>query len=667
MAQRSENGRRMRIAMAASWPVGAAIVAGLTLSCVVVSGWAADRSVTSRATDAQHPRDTDTEKPSPDAKQRIDELIRQLGSPRFTVRRTAATELDKIGPEAFDQLYAATDSADPEVAASARYLLRQITVRWTRSDDSAKVRQIFRNYGEQDEEEHKRALVQLSDLPEGEGIAGLCRIARFDRSPLISRLAAVAIILPADRDEANRSVDPEIISRELGECARPAAQWLRQFQIQLRDPAASVSGWQKLVDEEAKRLETRGDETSVLVVSEMLWNLADVYRRQGDTAKLLVVVDRMMNLGSDDLDDILVNTLQWFVDHEMWAALDQFVTKYDGRIQQAKRPLYLVALARAQEGNKELAEQLAERAWHLEPKQPLASFDEARELAGLGQLDWAAREYHVAFDNQPLDSPTGIPARVLLSVLLQDYERYQEAADVVEPILTALEKNRGLRQQYENLQRIFFERDIDLQDAASLALRQHFLLACAYEQHGDWAHQREQLLQALTPGEGDADAEDADVLIAMYRVHDADDAWRADTLRRIKSLAQTIEKQIEDNPNSGPAYNQWAWLISNTEGNYDKALRYSKRSIELATDQRTAQRTISSRASYLDTLGRCYYAVGDYENAIQNEREAVRLIPHMQVMLRQLAMFEKAAAEKSGKGTEAGGQGSGKTDLTPSP
>jgi tetratricopeptide (TPR) repeat protein len=391
----------------------------------------------------------------------------------------------------------------------------------------------------------------------------------------------------------------------------------------------------------------------------MLWNLADVYRQQGDTAKLLVAVDRMMNLGGDDSDDILVNTLQWFVDHEMWGALDQFATKYDGRIQQAKRPLYLVALARAQEGNKELAEQLAERAWHLDPKQPLASLDEARELAGLGQVDWAVREYRVAFDNQPLDSPTAIPARVLLSVLLQDYERYQEAADAVEPILTALEKNRGLGQQYENLQRIYFERDIDLQDAASLALRQHFLMACIYEQQGDWAHQREQLLQALTPGEGDADAEDADVLIAMYRVHDADDAWRANTLKRINSLAQTIEKQIEDNPNSGPAYNQCAWLISNTEGDYEKALRYSKRSLEFPTEQRTAQRTLSSRASYLDTLGRCYYAVGDYENAIKNEREAVRLIPHMQVMLRQLAMFEKAAAEKEkGGGAKAEGGGS---------
>ena len=36
------------------------------------------------------------------------------------------------------------------------------------------------------------------------------------------------------------------------------------------------------------------------------------------------------------------------------------------------------------------------------------------------------------------------------------------------------------------------------------------------------------------------------MLIAMYRMHDADDAWRADTRKRIDSLAQAIEKQIED-------------------------------------------------------------------------------------------------------------------------
>src|SRR5688500_8371851 len=53
-------------------------------------------------------------------KQRIEELIRQLGSPRYTERRAAANELRQIGAEAFDLLNAATGNSDPEVAASAQ-------------------------------------------------------------------------------------------------------------------------------------------------------------------------------------------------------------------------------------------------------------------------------------------------------------------------------------------------------------------------------------------------------------------------------------------------------------------------------------------------------------------------------------------------------------------
>ena len=37
MTQRLENGRRMRIAVTAAWPVGVIIATGLTISCAAVS------------------------------------------------------------------------------------------------------------------------------------------------------------------------------------------------------------------------------------------------------------------------------------------------------------------------------------------------------------------------------------------------------------------------------------------------------------------------------------------------------------------------------------------------------------------------------------------------------------------------------------------------------
>jgi tetratricopeptide (TPR) repeat protein len=73
------------------------------------------------------------------------------------------------------------------------------------------------------------------------------------------------------------------------------------------------------------------------------------------------------------------------------------------------------------------------------------------------------------------------------------------------------------------------------------------------------------------------------------------------------------------------------------------AVVYSRRSLELAPDE----------PSYLDTLGRCYYAVGDYEHAVENQRRAVELAPQYGVMRRQLAMFEQALADAQSKDAQS--------------
>src|SRR5688572_30802925 len=134
----------------------------------------------------------------PASKERIAELIRQLGSPQFAVRRAASIELRQIGAEAFDLLNAAIEDADLEVASSARYLLRQITVRWVRGEDSAAVRALLNDYGDRPDETRLEHVETLAKLANGDGVAALCRIARFDRSPLVSRAAALEIIRPRE-------------------------------------------------------------------------------------------------------------------------------------------------------------------------------------------------------------------------------------------------------------------------------------------------------------------------------------------------------------------------------------------------------------------------------------------------------------------------------------
>jgi len=109
---------------------------------------------------------------------------------------------------------------------------------------------------------------------------------------------------------------------------------------------------------------------------------------------------------------------------------------------------------------------------------------------------------------------------------------------------------------------------------------------------------------------------------------------------RIQQAVRTVEGFIEQEPNNSHWYNHWAWLVSNTEGDFAQAVKHSLRSLELSPDS----------PSLLDTLGRCYYAVGELENAVRVQREAVRRHPHLQVMGDQLELFESALAERNSKG-----------------
>jgi tetratricopeptide (TPR) repeat protein len=568
--------------------------------------------------------------------QRIKTLIRQLGNPRFTIRRAAANELRQIGAEAFDLLNAASDDTDPEVAASARYLLREITVRWVHSGDSAAVRAVLRDYGQQRDELRLVRLEELAKLPNGDGIGALCRIARFDRSPVVSRQAALAIIRPDAQLDRRASIDPDVVGQELGASTRAASNWLRQYLVQLRDPASSVAAWEQLVDEEAGRLESNADDTSTEIVLGLLWNLADLHRGLDRQQNLIATVDRMMELDAVASEEMAVDLLSWLTKHQSWNALDEFLAKHLARLQQSKRPLYHAALARAKQGKGDVAEELAQKAADLDPQAALESFVAAKDLEEHSQFEWAVREYRRTIDKEQVSSHGSILARVYLANLLHDYEQHEQAADVLEPLVQAVQNEGRVGQLYAKLHSYYAGR-LALPENEGLAARLHYFRACQFREQRDWQRVREKLEDAIR-----FDPSDADVVIAMYRLPEADAKWREATVRRIRDLARQFKREIDESPSDPTAYNQWAWLISNTEGDYAQAIRYSHRSLELIPEGAGE----SAGASFLDTLGRCYYAAGDLENAVKYQRLAVQKIDYMQVMKRQLALFEKTLVEQ---------------------
>jgi len=90
-----------------------------------------------------------------------------------------------------------------------------------------------------------------------------------------------------------------------------------------------------------------------------------------------------------------------------------------------------------------------------------------------------------------------------------------------------------------------------------------------------------------------------------------------------------LQQRIDSEPDEPNGYNEYAWLVANTEGDIAKATRYSKRSLELSFDS----------ASYLDTLAHCYAAAGRPEEAIRCQVVARRKEPGSLTIKKNLDKF----------------------------
>ena len=159
-----------------------------------------------------------------------------------------------------------------------------------------------------------------------------------------------------------------------------------------------------------------------------------------------------------------------------------------------------------------------------------------------------------------------------------------------------------------------------------------------------FAKQRELLEKAIQE-----DPSDGDVLIALYRLPDPSAEQRQKTLELIAAAIQLSRNQIDEEPDHWTAYNQLAWLVANTEGDFDEAVRLSEKSVELIRAQLArdvqAQGEIKSLewgellGGHLDTLAHCYAAKGDYEAAVKTQTEANRLLPYSLTISNKLTFF----------------------------
>ena len=329
----------------------------------------------------------------------------------------------RLGFEAIEALDTATTDEDLEVSSRAKYLLRLMRVEWTTEGDSAEVKNCLRNYESLDGRSREARMQMLARQPDPKGVPALCRLVRFERSPLLSKTAAIALLFPNRAAAPPSPADVEILRKSLQNCKRPGAVWLSVWTQMASDPQAAMAEWAKLIDAEMSLLQQTPEETSPEIVARLTRFQVAWLKKLGKNDEMIVAIRRLVALGQDDPQS-LAELLTWLIEQKAWKAVDELTQRFGARFSAEPTLLYMLAQAYAERGEKERAKATALRAFHLNPgkqeQQLVRHYMVAQQLRYRGQFAWARQEYEYVIAQSGGEEQLSANARVLLARMLHE-------------------------------------------------------------------------------------------------------------------------------------------------------------------------------------------------------------------------------------------------------
>lgn len=609
----------------------------------------------------------------------VAELIEGLASPSYATRIRCRDQLSRIGLAAFDQLREAREHPDSEVAIVARQLTSGLQVQWSSSEDSSNVRKLLSEYGSRGVLERKRRIEQLGKLPRTESMRALLRLARFEPNARLSRITALAILRQETTDLSSMGIFPEskegpediqkrldeanLIESRLGDQKSVANAWLRQYAIDLRQGQVQSQGWNNLLKQQRQTAiatdSSPGDIANDLL--QLVWITAE--RAIGDELPEVAqeIVSQNVELIPPRIND-LVKATSWALDHSLHQCVVKMHNTYRDRYEESPVLLYSAAEAYSQEGRRSVADNLAEQALAInplpaiddeaKPENPAKSIHPqiigahaqahvkiANELVQRGLFQWAEKEYELVIDRLPLDHTASASARLNSATM---YGELQDHAAVVRTLTPLAER---ISQDDEFDDRLIAANVTAAIIRSDLQFHRGMLMV----EQGKRQQARDDLHEAFEI------YKNIDILIAMYRL-EGDDQWKQTVNDLLVQQIRLAEIDVEEATNSsqriGPfrlsnhqvakRLNAYAWLVSNTEGDYQKALRYSLQSLQKTPNQ----------SALMDTAARCYFAVGDLESAVKMQAEAYRKMPNSPPLQRQLDQFREALKSELASGSK---------------
>jgi tetratricopeptide (TPR) repeat protein len=589
----------------------------------------------------------ETKKDTPPVKdaaqqEQIAKLISQLGDDDYYVRQHAQNELERLGFEAFDALSAATNSDDLEIASRAKFILRSMRVEWTAKNDPQEIKNLLKDYELLPEEARQARMHSLALMPEGKGIVALCRLVRFEKSDVLSKQAAVEILQSPSGGEPLRGPRAEQIRKLFQKSARPSAAWVLAW-LRLADEPQSAARFDPLIQNEISVYQHSPHESGHDIIFALIRYQVAWMKKHGQMPEAQAALRRIIDL-ENGAPETLSDSLDWLVQEKAWKIVDELYTRFAARFDAEPALLYVLAQAQKEQGDADKAEKTAQRAFQINPgREEIRLYNRAQiaqRLSKRGLFPWARREFEYIIAQGDSNNMTSIDAQWTFSEMLHDQGEDLTAANVLEVMLKKADSKTNpaaAARVGDTLQRLYLFRrktnnpgriaDLTISE---LRARVYYLQACHWDQAGDPAKKRECLEKAaqLEPC-------DIDVLIACYRLPDQTPEYQKKIKELIRQTADDIRVEISAQPDNPSLYNQFAWLVGNTEGNFDEALKYSQKSLELAP----------GNGGLYDTMARVYYAKGDYENALKNQEKAAELEPHSGQIAKQLELFRKAREE----------------------
>jgi len=601
----------------------------------------------------------------PPSREQIARWIEGLGADSYATRFRSREALARIGLAAFDQLREACHHPDNEIAIVARQLTSGLDVQWSSTTDSTRVRALLDEYGSRSVPLRRGVLEELTRLPAEESFAALVRLARYEPNRNLGRSAAIAAI---ESPSTRANVEASTIEQVVGENEQLTSQWLRQYASDLRQEQVDWTAWRQLMVDARDRIPNAESPTDQVAAGtrtldpQSIVRLAFVVAEKGtggfgeiEPGRIAQVStppmpEEALRLIVDQVDLIpsrtreLIEATEWALRSHFFPVVLAIHRQHGYKMEQSPSLLYAVAQAHDELGQPVVAQEIADQAFAIDPmtssqpdgEQPSESVLErraethleiGRELMERGRFDWSEREFRSVIECLELNSPIAAFARLHLKSMLAELLRHEEVVEVLQPLADRLQKD-------DTLKRILILNQVPYPRIPSL-VAYHRGLAAIEQDDLKQARKSFRLAFGLDPT-------NIDILISMYRL-DGDDEWRQYVMEELDENIRHAEKSVEaarDPGGLGRAVdssalvanrlNDYAWLVSNTEGDYAQALRYSQESLRLTPDE----------PALMDTCARCYFALGDYRAAVEMQRRAVREMPHSPTLQRQLHEFE---------------------------